>query len=81
MVYTAGAPAMTDAVARMAKAAGARCYTDPFVQEPRTVEQAGLMSRLTGWLNDPKSGTVPPQPARKTAPMPRGVAAAGAGNR
>ena len=34
VVYTAGAPAMTDAVARIAKAAGARCYTDPFVQEP-----------------------------------------------
>jgi 3-phenylpropionate/trans-cinnamate dioxygenase ferredoxin reductase subunit len=82
VVYTAGAPAMTDAVARIAKAAGARCYTDPFVQEPRTAEQqSGLMSRLTGWLNEPKSGTIPPQPARKAAPMPRGVAAAGAGNR
>ena len=82
VVYTAGAPAMTDAVARVAKAAGAQCYTDPFVQEPRTAEQAGLMSRLTGWLNEPKSGgTIPPQPARKPAPMPRGVAAVGAGNR
>jgi 3-phenylpropionate/trans-cinnamate dioxygenase ferredoxin reductase subunit len=81
VVYTAGAPAMTDAVARIAKAAGARCYTDPFVQEPRTSEQAGLMSRLTGWLNDPKSGTAPPQPARKPAPMTRGVAAVGVGNR
>ena len=59
VVYTAGAPAMTDAVARIAKAAGARCYTDPFVQEPRTAEQAGLMSRLTGWLNEPKSGDCP----------------------
>jgi len=39
------------------------------------------MSRLTGWLNDPKSGTAPPQPARKPAPMTRGVAAAGVGNR
>ncbi len=54
VVYTAGAPAMTDAVARIAKAAGTRCYTDPFVQEPRTAGQAGLMSRLTGWLNEPK---------------------------
>jgi 3-phenylpropionate/trans-cinnamate dioxygenase ferredoxin reductase subunit len=77
VVYTAGAPAMTDAVARVAKAAGARCYTDPFVQEPRTAEQAGLMSRLTRWLNEPKSGTAPPQPA----PMPRGLAAVGSGNR
>jgi len=83
VVYTAGAPAMTDAVARIAKAAGARCYTDPFVQEPRTADQqSGLMSRLSGWLNEPKSGgTIPPQPARKPAPMPRGVAAVGAGNR
>jgi hypothetical protein len=51
------------------------------VQEPRTAEQAGLMSRLTGWLNEPKSGPVPMQPARKPAQMPRGVAAVGAGNR
>jgi 3-phenylpropionate/trans-cinnamate dioxygenase ferredoxin reductase subunit len=77
VVYTAGAPAMTDAVARMAKAAGARCYTDPFVQEPRTAEQTGLMSRITGWLSEPKSPPIAPQPA----PMPRGVAAAGVGNR
>ena len=48
---------MTDAVARMAKAVGARCYTDPFVQEPRSAEQTGLMSRLTGWLSEPKNGT------------------------
>jgi NAD(P)H-flavin reductase/ferredoxin len=31
VVYAAGAPAMTEHVARIAKAAGARCYTDPFV--------------------------------------------------
>jgi 3-phenylpropionate/trans-cinnamate dioxygenase ferredoxin reductase subunit len=83
VVYTAGAPAMTDAVARIAKAAGAMCYTDPFVQEPRTAEQSGLMSRLTGWLNEPKSGPIAPQPdpARKVAPMHRGISAVGAGNR
>jgi NAD(P)H-flavin reductase/ferredoxin len=77
VVYTAGAPAMTDAVARIAKSAGARCFTDPFVQEARTTEQAGLMSRITGWLSDPKSPPIAPQ----AAPMPRGVAAAGVGNR
>jgi 3-phenylpropionate/trans-cinnamate dioxygenase ferredoxin reductase subunit len=80
VVYTAGAPAMTDAVARIAKAGGAQCYTDPFVQEARTVEQPGLMSRLTGWLNEPKSA-IPLQPAQKPEPMPRGAAAVGAGNR
>jgi 3-phenylpropionate/trans-cinnamate dioxygenase ferredoxin reductase subunit len=36
------------------------------------------MSRLTGWLNEPKNGSIP---AQKPAPMPRGVATAGAGNR
>ena len=49
----------------------------------RTVAVKVLMSRLTGWLNDPKSGTIAPQPdpARKVAPMHRGVSAVGAGNR
>jgi 3-phenylpropionate/trans-cinnamate dioxygenase ferredoxin reductase subunit len=40
VVYTSGAPAMTDTVARIARAAGAKCYTDPFVPNPRPVEQA-----------------------------------------
>jgi NAD(P)H-flavin reductase len=40
VVYTSGAPAMTDTVARMARAAGARCYTDPFVPSHNPVEQA-----------------------------------------
>ena len=65
VVYTAGAPAMTDAVARIAQAAGARCYTDPFVQEHTGSEQAGLMSRLTGWLNEPKDKPIAMQPARQ----------------
>lgn len=65
VVYTAGAPAMTDAVARIAKAAGARCYTDPFVQEPRGAEQTGLMSRLTGWLNEPREKAIALQPAQQ----------------
>src|SRR5712671_2706714 len=34
VVYTSGAPVMTDAVARIARAAGARCFTDPFVANP-----------------------------------------------
>jgi NAD(P)H-flavin reductase/ferredoxin len=31
VVYTSGAPAMTDGVARIAKAAGVKCYVDPFL--------------------------------------------------
>jgi NAD(P)H-flavin reductase/ferredoxin len=73
VVYTAGAPALTDAVARVAKAAGAGCYTDPFVPEPRTADQAGLMSRFSGWLNEPRSGPMALQPARKPAPPPATV--------
>jgi NAD(P)H-flavin reductase/ferredoxin len=65
VVYTAGAPAMTDAVARIAKAARAQCYTDPFVQEPKGPEQASLVSRLTGWLNEPRDNkAVTLQPAQ-----------------
>jgi NAD(P)H-flavin reductase/ferredoxin len=40
VVYTCGAPAMTDAVAKIARAAGAKCYTDPFVSDHKPVEQA-----------------------------------------
>jgi NAD(P)H-flavin reductase/ferredoxin len=42
VVYASGAPAMTDTVARIARAAGARCYTDPFVPSHEAVEPAGV---------------------------------------
>ena len=53
VVYTAGAPVMTDSVARTAKAAGARCYTDPFVADNSISGQSSLMTRFSGWLNPP----------------------------
>jgi len=40
VVYTSGAPGMTDAIGRMARAAGARCYADPFVPTTTPAEQA-----------------------------------------
>ncbi|MGC2319008.1 MAG: hypothetical protein WA615_21340, partial [Bradyrhizobium sp.] len=52
VVYTSGAPDMTESVARIARAAGARCYADPCVSSGTPVEQATLMTRLAGWLND-----------------------------
>jgi NAD(P)H-flavin reductase len=59
VVYTSGAPAMTESVARIAKAAGARCYTDPFVPNAKPVEQSTLMTRMAGWFNNnPKSGPI-----------------------
>ena len=38
--YTSGAPGMTDTVAKLARAAGARCYTDPFVPNHKPAEPA-----------------------------------------
>lgn len=65
VVYAAGAPAMTDSVARLAKAAGARCYTDPFVAESSLSGEASLMTRFTGWLNQPRHDPIQLQSARK----------------
>lgn len=64
VVYTAGAPAMTDSVARIAKAAGARCYTDPFVADASLSGQAGLMTRFTGWFNESRNRPISLQPQR-----------------
>jgi NAD(P)H-flavin reductase len=50
IVYAAGAPAMTKRVARIAKAAGAKCHTDPFVSEAKPVSQSGLITRVADWL-------------------------------
>jgi 3-phenylpropionate/trans-cinnamate dioxygenase ferredoxin reductase subunit len=50
VVYTSGAPAVTDGVARLAKAAGAACYTDPFVSSAKESEEAGLIGRVAGWF-------------------------------
>jgi NAD(P)H-flavin reductase/ferredoxin len=47
VVYTCGAPAMTEAVAKIARAAGARCYTDPFTPSSKPEESASLISRFT----------------------------------
>jgi 3-phenylpropionate/trans-cinnamate dioxygenase ferredoxin reductase subunit len=54
MVYASGAPAMTNEIARIARQAGAVCYTDPFVPNVKPTEQAGLMGRLFGGRDDPR---------------------------
>jgi 3-phenylpropionate/trans-cinnamate dioxygenase ferredoxin reductase subunit len=48
VVYTCGAPAMTESVARIARAAGAQCYTDPFTSSAKSEESTSLMTRFTG---------------------------------
>jgi NAD(P)H-flavin reductase len=46
MVYVSGAPAMTAQVARMARAAGARCFTDPFLSNATSNSQNKLVRSL-----------------------------------
>jgi 3-phenylpropionate/trans-cinnamate dioxygenase ferredoxin reductase subunit len=50
VVYTAGSPAMTAEVARLARAAGAKCHTDPFSSAVNPREQATLIARVADWL-------------------------------
>jgi 3-phenylpropionate/trans-cinnamate dioxygenase ferredoxin reductase subunit len=40
VVYTSGPPVMTESVGRIARAAGARCYADPFLPTTTPAEQA-----------------------------------------
>jgi 3-phenylpropionate/trans-cinnamate dioxygenase ferredoxin reductase subunit len=67
VVYASGAPAMTERVARTAKAAGAKCYTDPFVANAKSAEHNKLMERLIGWLDPPRRSSPKLQPAQKPA--------------
>jgi 3-phenylpropionate/trans-cinnamate dioxygenase ferredoxin reductase subunit len=69
IVYTSGAPGMTDHVARVAKSAGARCYADPFVSNATHGEPSKLMSRLAGWLDSGSAPTLAPQHTPQ-APQP-----------
>jgi 3-phenylpropionate/trans-cinnamate dioxygenase ferredoxin reductase subunit len=48
VVYTSGAPIMTNEVARIARAAGAVCYTDPFTPNAKSAEPSNLIERLFG---------------------------------
>ena len=67
VVYTSGAPAMTADVARIARAAGAKCYTDPFAPSPRPAGQTTMVGRLAGWLSSPRSGPPILRPTRQQA--------------
>jgi 3-phenylpropionate/trans-cinnamate dioxygenase ferredoxin reductase subunit len=67
VVYTSGAPAMTEHVARIAKDAGAKCYTDPFVPNAKLAEHSNLIDRLIGWLDHQRRNSPKLQPAQKPA--------------
>jgi NAD(P)H-flavin reductase/ferredoxin len=67
LVYTSGAPAMTGSVARIARAAGARCYTDPFVPNAKPIGYANLMARLVRSLDNLRSSPTILQPAQASS--------------
>jgi len=50
VVYASGAPAMTERVAQIAKAAGAKCYTDPFLSNANLTEKNKQMERSHGLI-------------------------------
>ena len=52
VVYCAGAPAMVDAISRVAAAAGAKCYSDPFEPAANQQEKTSLLSRAADWLGN-----------------------------
>jgi 3-phenylpropionate/trans-cinnamate dioxygenase ferredoxin reductase subunit len=70
VVYASGAPAMTEGVAGIAKGAGAKCYTDPFLSNAKSVEQNKL-KRLIGWLGhsrrDPQKFATEAETARASS--------------
>ncbi len=51
VVYAAGAPAMVEAVARIAAAAGAKCHSDPFEPDVSPSEATGFLSRAADWFS------------------------------
>jgi NAD(P)H-flavin reductase len=64
VVYASGEPALTERVARIARAAGAECHTDPFVSNAKHTERSNFMSRLAGWLEGPSDSSATLQPSQ-----------------
>jgi NAD(P)H-flavin reductase/ferredoxin len=64
VVYASGAAALTMQVAKIAKAAGASCYADPFVSHAQLAEESKLVSRLVGWLSSPRKNKRGPRALR-----------------
>jgi NAD(P)H-flavin reductase/ferredoxin len=71
VVYAAGAPAMVQSVARMARTAGATCYRDPFATQTGPAERRGLLQRATSWFIRDAPALVPEQARTDPAWQPR----------
>jgi NAD(P)H-flavin reductase/ferredoxin len=54
VVYAAGAPIMTEAVAQIARQAGSRCFTDAFTANVASTDNAKLSTRLADWFDQRK---------------------------
>ena len=62
VVYTAGAPPLVERVADMARAVGAKCYTDPFAPQSTEPEPRSLLARAAEWLGSDAPPLVPDMP-------------------
>jgi NAD(P)H-flavin reductase/ferredoxin len=71
VIYTAGAPAMVQTAARMARDAGARCYRDPFAAQISPADPRGLFQRATSWFIRDAPALVPEQTRADPAWQPR----------
>ena len=55
MLYVCGAPALTESVTRIARAAGATCHADPFLPTSQGEEQGSLITRVARWFDGPQA--------------------------
>ncbi|HUL88846.1 MAG TPA: 2Fe-2S iron-sulfur cluster binding domain-containing protein [Pseudolabrys sp.] len=66
IIFAAGAPEMVRAVAGIAAAVGAKCYSDPFEAASQRAG-TGLWSLATGWLNNESTVSGPMKRKRNPA--------------
>ena len=64
-IHACGPPRLTEAVNRMAAAAGATCYCIPFLPQP---SGENALSRALGWLNEMKRSLTHETAGRRPAP-------------
>lgn len=71
IVYTCGAPPMVEKVEKMASAAGAKCYCDPFESASEDDEESGLLTRAVRWFTSAPEMSPLAAPGRPGAPGPQ----------
>lgn len=61
VIYTCGSPPMVETVKKIAAAANAVCYADPFVPPPHEEPVESMLKRIAGWLPSSQSGKEAPR--------------------